>query len=347
MKRSFQHILALVLCLALCLPLCACTGEGKSRTKRVSALGGLADITAYGKNAAAALPEAEAALTSVDAMVSTFDENSRIYAVNHADGKAVVVTAQVASMIETARTVSKQTDGALDLTVYPLMDAWGFLSGSYTVPDEDTIAELLTHIGMNRVNLSADQESGDYMLQLPADVQITLDCVARGAATNAAINAMRAKGVKSAVISMGGNVQTLGLKPDGSKWNIAIMDPNDRNAYIGYLPLGETAVVTSSPTELSFTQRGALYHHIMNPETGMPASTAIRSMTVVCADAQMADCLSTAMFVLGERKALQYWRDHHGFEMLIITQDGRITCTNGLYGAFTQTGGDYKVSYLK
>ena len=318
MKRSFRHILALLLCLAMTLPLAACTDEGKSETRRVATLGGLADITAYGKDAAAALPEAEAALTSVDAMVNTFDENSRIYAVNHSGGEAVVISAQVASMIETARTVSNQTDGALDLTIYPIMDAWGFLSGSYTVPDEDTINALLTHTGMNRVKLSADQESGDYMLQLPEDVQITLDCV-----------------------------QTLGVKPDGSKWNIAVMDPNDRNAYIGYLTLGETAVVTSSPTELSFTQRGALYHHIMNPETGMPASTSLRSMTIVCADAQMADCLSTALFVLGERKAMQYWRDHHGFEMLMITQDGRIVCTNGLYGTFTQTGGDYKVSYLK
>ena len=347
MNRSFKPFLALLLCLAMLLPLGACSGEGKSETKRVTALGGLADITVYGKNASSAIPEAEAALKSVDAMVNTFDESSRIYAVNHSDGEAVVVSAQVASMIETARMVSKQTEGALDLTVYPLMDAWGFLSGSYTVPDEDTIAALLKHTGMDRVNLSADQESGDYMLQLTGGAQITLDCVARGAATNAAISALRTKGVKSAVISMGGNVQTLGVKPDGSKWNIAIMDPNDKNAYIGYLTLGETAVVTSTPTELSFTQRGSLYHHIMNPETGMPASTAVRSMTIVCADAQMADCLSTALFVLGERKALQYWRDHHGFEMLMILRDGRIVCTNGLLGAFTLTGGDYQVNYVK
>lgn len=347
MKRSLQHILALALCLAMALSLSACGSEGKSETKRITTLGATVEITVYGKNASSAIRDAELAMTSVDAMVNSFDENSRVYAVNHSGGKAVVITAQVASMIETARTVSQQTNGALDLTVYPLMDAWGFLSGSYTVPDEDTIAELLTHTGMDRVSLSVDQESGDYMLQLPEDTQITLDCVARGAATNAAISAMRAKGVKSAYISMGGNVQTLGLKPDGSKWNIAIMDPNDRNAYIGYLTLGETAVVTSSPTELNFTQRGALYHHIMNPATGMPASTAVRSLTVVCADAQMADCLSTALFVLGERQALQYWRDHGGFELLIITQDGRITCTNGLYGTFTQSGGDYKVSYVK
>ena len=347
MKRSIKQILALVCCLVICLPIAACSGDGKSETKRITALGALVDITAYGKNAEVAIREAEAAITSVDSMVNTFDENSRIYAVNHSRGQPISVTAQVASMIETARMVSEQTGGALDLTVYPLMDAWGFLSGNYDVPEEDTIAALLTHTGMNLINLSPDQENGGYMLQLPAETQITLDCVARGAATNAAISAMRAKGVESAVISMGGNVQTLGLKPDGSKWNIAVMDPNDRNAYIGYLTVGETAVVTSSPSELSFTQRGALYHHIINPATGMPASTALRSVTIVCADAQMADCLSTALFVCGERTALQYWRDYGGFEMLLITQDGRIVCTQGLYGSFTQSGGDYKVSYVK
>ena len=347
MKRSFKQILALLLGLAMCLALAACSAEGKSETKRISALGGLVDITVYGKNAEAAIREAGLAITNLDAMVNSFDENSRVYAVNHSGGAAVMITAQVASMIETARTVSTQTGGALDLTVYPLMDAWGFLSGNYTVPEEEALTELLKRVGMDRMRLAVDQESGDYMLQLPSDTQITLDCVARGAATNAAISALRTMGVKSAVINMGGNVQTLGVKPDGSKWNIAIMDPNDRNAYIGYLTLGETAVVTSMPTELSFTQRGALFHHIMNPATGMPANTSLRSVTVVCADAQMADCLSTAMFVLGERKALQYWRDYHGFEMLMITQDGRIVCTNGLFGTFTQSGGDYQVSYVK
>ena len=347
MKRSFRHILTLLLCLSMALTLGACSDEGRHVTKRTTTLGGLVDITAYGKNAEDGIRDAQAALASVDSMVDSFNENSRVYAVNHSGGQPVVVTAQVASMIETARTVSKQTDGALDLTVYPLMDAWGFLSGNYTVPEEDTIAEVLTHIGMSRINLTADQESGDYMLQLPADTQITLDCAARGAATNAAISALRARGVKSAVIDMGGNVQTLGLKPDGSKWNIAIMDPNDRNAYIGYLSVGETAVVTASPSELNFTQRGALYHHIMNPATGMPASTSLRSVTIVCADGQMADCLSTAMFVCGERRALQYWRDYGGFEMLLITQDGRIVCTQGLYGLFTQSGGDYEVKYVR
>ena len=347
MKRSFQHMIALLLCLVMAVSLCACSDEGKSETKRTTVLGCLVDITAYGKNAEAGIRDAQAAMKSVDTMVNSFSENSRVYAVNHSGGQPVVVTAQVASMIDMARTVSNQTDGALDLTVYPLMDIWGFLSGNYTVPDEDTIAEALTHIGMDRINLSADQESGDYMLQLPEDTQITLDGVARGAATNAAVSAMRARGVTSGVISMGGNVQTLGLKPDGSKWNIAVMDPNDRNAYIGYLTVGETAVVTASPSELNFTQRGALYHHIMNPATGMPASTALRSVTIVCADGQMADCLSTALFVCGERRAIQYWRDYGGFEMLLITQDGRIVCTQGLYGLFTQSGGDYAVKYVR
>ena len=178
MKRSFRHILTLLLCLSMALTLGACSDEGRHVTKRTTTLGGLVDITAYGKNAEDGIRDAQAALASVDSMVDSFNENSRVYAVNHSGGQPVVVTAQVASMIETARTVSKQTDGALDLTVYPLMDAWGFLSGNYTVPEEDTIAEVLTHIGMSRINLTADQESGDYMLQLPADTQITLDCVA-------------------------------------------------------------------------------------------------------------------------------------------------------------------------
>ena len=146
---------------------------------------------------------------------------------------------------------------------------------------------------------------------------------------------------------MGGCVQTLGEKPDGSLWNIAIMDPNNPNDYLGYLSLGETAVCTSTSTDHSFTQRGSLYHHILNPESGEPSNSGLRSVVIVCPDGQLADCLSTALFVSGEREALKYWRSSHAFEMVLITNDWRMVVTDGLYSAFHSNTDSYTISYVK
>ncbi len=343
--RKHQFI-ALLLALLLTLSLSGCAADKESK-EEIFAMNALIDIVAYGAHADQGISDARAVYTSMEALLDPELESSKVYAINHAEGAATVVNAQLAGMIQTAQTVSERTDGALDLTIYPLVKAWGFIDEQFNVPDEATIAPLLENTGMDRISLSPDQENSGYLLTMPAGTQITLAAVAKGAATGYAISALRAAGVDSAYVSMGGNVQTLGLKPDGTKWNIAVMDPNDNTDYIGYLTLGETAVVTSASTDVSFTTRGALYHHILNPENGEPANSGLRSVTIVCNDGQLADCLSTALFVKGERAALNYWRTYGGFEMLLVTSDWRIVCTDGLYGVFTPDVKEYTVSYVK
>lgn len=339
-------LIALILALLLTLSLGGCAAD-KETSKEIFAMNTLIDIVAYGSKADKGISDASAVFSSMEALLDPELESSKVYAINHAEGAATVVNAQLAGMIQTAQSVSERTEGALDLTVYPLVKAWGFVDEQYTVPDEATIAPLLENVGMDRISLSPDQENSGYLLTMPAGTEITLASVAKGAATGYAISALRAAGVESGYVSMGGNVQTLGLKPDGSKWNIAVMDPNDNTDYIGYLTVGETAVVTSASTDVSFTTRGALYHHILNPENGEPANSGLRSVTIVCADGQLADCLSTALFVRGERNALNYWRTYGGFEMVLVTSDWRIVCTNGLYGVFTPDVKEYTVSYVK
>ena len=160
-----------------------------------------------------------------------------------------------------------------------------------------------------------------------------------------AIQAMRDAGVTSGVVSLGGNVQTLGKKPDGSDWNIAVQDPNDTGSYLGYLTVGETAVITSGSYQRFFTEGGQKYHHILSPKTGLPVNNGLLSVTIVCEDGTMADCLSTAMFVLGPQAALNYWRTYGGFEMVLVKSDGHVILTNGLYGKFTPNGDNYVVQY--
>ncbi|MBP3539817.1 MAG: FAD:protein FMN transferase, partial [Oscillospiraceae bacterium] len=150
------------------------------------------------------------------------------------------------------------------------------------------------------------------------------------------------------IISLGGNVQTLGLKPDGTNWNVAVQDPNNTASYLGVVSVGETAVVTSGSYQRFFTDaRGNTYHHIISPTSGYPVTNSLVSATIICEDGTLADCLSTAMFVLGETRAINYWRTYGGFEMILVTRENQIICTKGLMEEFTLTNENYKLKFVE
>ena len=310
-------------------------------------------LVAYGKNRDAGLAAAESVIRSMDTMLDPENPASTVWAINHANGENVVVPGQVADMLTAAKQVYSQSGGALDLTVYPLLKLWGFIDQKYYVPYDYEILDELTRVCFDRVLLTSFPSSGTYTVSMPEYGEMSFGAVAKGCAADKAIEAMKAAGVTSGVISLGGNVQTLGLKPDGTQWRVGIDDPNNSgNGYVGVLNVGETAVVTSGSYQRYFTDvtTGNTYHHIRKPQSGYPVSNNLLSATIICADGTMADCLSTAMFVLGEVQSLNYWRtygktDGGGFDMVLITKDNRIICTKGLIEDFTLVNDNYTVSY--
>ena len=199
------RIIVLLLCVGMLLPLSAC-GERKPVEQQIFAMDTLMDLKAYGKNAETGINDAVAVINGLNAMLDPELESSKVYAINHAQGDSVVVNGQIAKMIQTAQTVSQQTDGALDLTVYPLLRAWGFIDADYRVPDDATIEALLEQVDMQKVQLTAMGDDGSYLVSVPAGAELSFGAVAKGCASNYAINAMRAAGVTSGVISLGGNV---------------------------------------------------------------------------------------------------------------------------------------------
>lgn len=344
MKRIKKAVLIL-LCLAL-LPLSGC-GEGKTYQKEIFAMDTYMTLTAYGKNAEAGLSSAVGVINSLAAMLDPEDEDSEVYALNHARGAAMVMPGQIVDMLNVAQTVSDRTGGALDLAIYPLVKAWGFIDGSYTVPTDDEIDLLLSEIDFDGADITAFTESGSYLVTIPDGTELTFGAIAKGCASDYAIAALRSAGVESAVVSLGGNVQTLGKKPDGSNWNVAVQDPNNTSSYVGIVSVGETAVVTSGGYQRYFYSKGGetRYHHILNPATGYPADNGLLSVTIVCESGVLADALSTALFVAGENAALAYWRTYGGFEMILVTDDGRVVTTSGLYDAFQTYGDSYTYEF--
>jgi len=167
--------------------------------------------------------------------------------------------------------------------------------------------------------------------------------VAKGYAAMCAAEQLRQNGVQGAVLSLGGNVQTIGRKPDGSDWHVSVADPLHPDGTVCDLFVGETAVVTSGSYQRSFTKNGKTYHHIIDPATGAPAESGLLSVTVVCADGTTADGLSTALFIMGMERGTELWKSGSiPFDALWITEDADVYVTPGLAERMEQSNETYK-----
>ena len=344
--KTGYKIICLLLCLCMVLPLAAC-GETKVTQRQVFAMDTVMTLTAYGNRAEIGLNAAQSVIQSMDTALDPDVDTSICYAINHADGANVSISGQVASMLSTAKSVYDKSGGALDLTLYPVIKRWGFADGRYYVPTEEEKASDLSQKCFDKMVLTSFPSSGTYAVSFPSYAQISFASVGKGCASDNAIEAMRQAGVTSGIVSLGGNVQTLGKKPDGSNWTVAIQDPNNTSSYLGVISVGETAVITSGTYQRYFTQNGKTYHHLISPKTGSPTSNSLTSVTIICEDGTLADCLSTGMFVLGETAALNYWRSNGGFEMIMVNNSNQIICTKGLIEKFTLANNSYSLQYTE
>ncbi len=321
------RLAATLLCLLL---LTGCAGAGeKEYTDAFFAMDTVMELTAYGADGQGAVDEARALIEKLEGLVSVTDESSEIAAANR--GEAVTLSPETAELLETALEVCASTEGALDVTVYPVVRAWGFTTGDYQVPDEDAIAALLDRVDYTQV------QPRDGVLALPEGVELDLGAVAKGYAGDRVMDLFRDRGVVSAMITLGGNVQVLGGKPDGSPWRVAVQAPEGEQ-YVGVVEVKDRAVITSGGYERYFERDGARYWHIMDPATGRPADSGLVSVTIVSESGVWADGLSTALFVMGRDRAAEYWRERQGaFDFILIDENGGVTISEGLADSFSLT----------
>ena len=286
------------------------------------------DFTVYGD--AALLDEAETLIGSLEEQVSVTDEHSDIYAIDHTGSGSL--SGNAAELMEQALELCRRTGGALDISVYPIVRAWGFTTGSYQVPDEETIQSLLPLVDYTQIQYDA----ATGVVTLPEGMEIDLGSVAKGYAGQLVAQMLRDNGVESALLSLGGNVQTVGTKPDGSPWQIGIKDPQGEDAMM-VLSVEDQAVVTSGGYERYFEQDGQTYWHIMDPSTGHPADSGLLSVTIVGKQGIICDGLSTSLFVMGLEKAADLWAQSGDFEAVFVTASGEVYITEGLQDRFALT----------
>ena len=315
--------------LLICVALSSCSD--KPARKTIYAMDTAAVFTVYGRNAEAAIDAAEEEIYRLDTLMSRSNPRGDIYSLN--TDSADTVSDETASVIGTALDVCRDTNGAFDITVTPIMDAWGFFGGDYRVPSESEIAGLLPRVDYNNITL----DGNDVILN--GGAAIDLGGIAKGYASGQAARVLKDNRIKSALISFGSAIEAVGVKPDGSDWTIGITDPQNPEEYILTLGIADTCIATSGSYEQVFEENGKTYHHIIDPSTGYPSENGLASVSVIGGDPTRADALSTALFVMGLDDATEFWRNNGNFEAVFITDSGEIYYTSGLEGNISATDG--------
>lgn len=255
-----------------------------------------------------------------DTMFSTTNEDSELYKLNHANGSPVTVSAETASLIREGIHYSELSGGAFDLTIEPVSALWDFKADNPKVPSSDTIAEAVSHVDYTKISMD-----GDTVTLLDPEAGIDLGAIAKGYIADQVKKYLRKNGVRHAIINLGGNVDVIGSKPDGSKYNIGIQKPFDESGEaITSVQLKDQTVVTSGIYERYFKKSGKLYHHILDPHTGYPCDNNLYSVSIITNSSTKADALSTTCFLLGYEKGMALINSMDDVDAIFITNDEKV-----------------------
>lgn len=307
------------------------TGSVSLHSKEIFAMDTYMTIKAYSSDDKA-LNSAEELIERLEEEFSVTSAESDVGRLNSAFGQEITIGDDSAELIEKSIELCERTGGALDITIYPVLREWGFTTGEYKIPSDGTIQSLLENVDYSKVSIDGEKAS------LSPGQMIDLGAVAKGYTGDRIISLFKENGITSAIISLGGNVHALGSKPDGSLWKIALTDPNSPQTFIGNIEISDKAVITSGGYERYFIgEDGKRYCHIISPFDGCPADNGIASVTVIGDEGIICDALSTALFVMGKDAAIEHWREHNDFEMIIIEENGEITVTEGIQDSFFLT----------
>ena len=334
MKRFLTGVTALVMVLSLT----AC--QEASAQKQVFAMDTVMVLAAYGDACEEALKESELELYRLEALLSRTAAASTVSEINEAAGEEVSVEEEVAELLRLAKQYSEETGGAFDVTIAPVVSAWGFTEETHRVPEQQELDLLLQSVGEEFVDVR------DGTVVLAPETRIDLGGIAKGYASDRVAEIFEDHGVERGWISLGGNVMAKGSRPDGDPWKVGIQRPEKigEDAFVGMVFLEDGYAVTSGGYQRYFEDNGETYHHIIDPVTGYPADSGLTSVTVVADlggyNGTMCDALSTALFVMGEEDALEFWRGSDlEFDLVLVTEDGRVVVTAGLADRFAEAEG--------
>jgi thiamine biosynthesis lipoprotein len=318
-----KRLICLLLSLVMALSLTAC--GSKENKVEIFAMDTVMNLTAYGAHGADALTAAAQEINRLEELFSRTREGSEITAINNAGGASVTVSDETAELLRAAVTYAEATGGAFDCTVAPLVSAWGITTTTPRVPSQEEINALLPLVGSEHLHLDGNT------VTLDAGCSIDLGGIAKGYTSAQVARVFTENGVKSGVISLGGNVYAHGKKENGDDWLVAIQDPAG-SGYAVMVSLSDRFAVTSGGYQRNFTaEDGTVYEHILSPATGYPVNGDLTSVTIIGTNGTLCDACSTALYVMGQEGAIAFWQTHSAdFEMILINKTGEILYTPGI-----------------
>ncbi len=264
----------------------------------------------------------------LDKLLTNKKDTSDVGKINSADGEWVTVGDDAITVIQAGIHYGDLSDGQFDITIGRITDLWDFHSDEPELPDADKLAEAVKHVDYHNIEIR-----GNRVRLLDPEAKIDLGGIAKGYVADEMRKVLKAEGVTSAVINLGGNIATVGTKPDGSDFTIGIEKPfSDRQEIIGKTHIGEGTVVTSGIYERQFEIDGKIYHHILSPETGYPVTTDLEAVTLVSTDTSSmdSDALSTICLMKGTKAAKQLIKTQDGIEAAFYGSDDSISTTDGM-----------------
>lgn len=332
-----KKIFCLLLCMFCAFSACSCadTEMQNVHTKEMYALDTIITITAYGDKAPNAIEAAEREILRLEKLFSVTDAESDISRINSADGGTVTVSEETAELILRSKEISSGCFGAFDISIYPLVSLWGFTKNEYSVPNSADLQSALKLVDFSKIDVKGTA------VTLPRGMSIDLGGVAKGYISEKTADVLKENGVESAVISLGGNIYTVGIRADKKEWAIGLKNP-DGEGNLAVINCEETAIITSGGYQRYFTENGKKYHHILSPSSGCPAESGIKSSTVISTDSTLADALSTAFYVLGAEKSVQL-AEKFGVDFVFVTDDGKVLLSDGIADRFTLLDDSYEI----
>lgn len=332
-----RRFVCLLLAALLALSLCGCGGTQESRLE-LFAMNTYMVITAEGGDTEESVKSVSREISRLENALSRTIDTSSVSRLN-TEGSAVL-DEDTSSLLAAALTYSADTNGAFDVTIAPLVELWGITSDDPRVPSQEEIDALLPLVGSEHIHLDGREAT------LDEGCAIDLGGIAKGFASDKAADILSRSGADRACANLGGNVYVYSREGHDA-WNVAIQDPKGKDDYVCILSLTDHFVVTSGGYQRYFAgPDGTVYQHILDPKTGYPVQGDLLSASVILPRSgdelagTRADAYSTALYVMGESGAADFWRAHRDFDMVLVTTDGRVVYTPGLASVFHEAEGE-------
>ncbi len=286
-------------------------------------MGTIINIKTYAQSKEDAQRYAELA----DELASHYDDlltvhrESPLNQVNEHAGEKVLVSPEIADLVRRSLNVAKETDGAFEPTIGSLVNVWKIGFGGQHVPDRKAIEQAVAKVDWHKVVVGQLPDGKDYV-QIAPGQSLDLGGSAKGFIGTRMQEQLVAAGLKRGIISLGGNIVAIGMRPDKTPWRIGLQQPQlERNAYFGYVLAENESVITSGAYERYFEENGHRYGHILDPKTGNPVKTDVASVSIVDKDGTRADALCTAIFSMGWDRAIAFLKAHPDVRAVVLRSD--------------------------